>query len=218
MVPPGHYAATARAAARSILQAPPFVTPHRPPGVFTRVADDVGHGIVAAVRWILHQLGRFLAHPVGHAAHAVFGGWSTPVLIAAGVLLVAVLSVLVVHRSRPVRGEPADDPGASHRRRSEALLARAAAARDAGDLDAALRLRFEAGLEQLEAKGLVRERTTLTTSAIAAQVRSATFDELASVHTLVAYAGVPASDRDVDVAFERWPEVARGRRVPASAR
>ena len=219
MVSPEHYAATARTAARSILRAPPFVTPHHPPGLAQRVAEDVGHGVVVAIRWVLGVLARLLAHPVNHAAHTVFGGWSTPALITGGVLIVVVACLVWVRRSRSGTNGRADAAeGASHHRRSAALLARAAAARDAGDLDLALRLRFEAGLEQLEARGVVHERATLTTSAIAAQVRSTAFDELASVHTLVAYAGVPASDRDVDTAFERWPEVAGGRRVPAGAR
>lgn len=134
-------------------------------------------------------------------------------------LAVVVLALVFVRRSRPGRDERhGDTETAVHHRRSEALLARAAAARAAGDLDAALRLRFEAGLEQLEARGVVRGRTTLTTSAIAAEVGSSTFDELASAHTLVAYAGVPASGHDVDTAFERWPELARARSVGAGAR
>jgi hypothetical protein len=219
MVPPERYAATARATARSILGAPPFVTPKRAPGALQRLADDVGHALVSALHWILSVLRRFLAHPVGHAAHAVFGGYAVAVLIVLGVLVVTLGCVLWTRRDRPGREER--DGGterAVHRRRSEALLDRAAAARSSGDLDLALRLRFEAGLEQLEARGVVRERRTLTTAAVAAQVRSTTFDELASVHTLVAYAGLPASGHDVDAAFARWPELVTAPRAAAGER
>lgn len=63
---------------------------------------------------------------------------------------------------------------------------------------------------------MLPERTTLTTATIAAEVRSATFDGLASTHAVVAYAGVPATEGDVATAFEHWPDVDReARRVGA---
>jgi hypothetical protein len=219
VVSPDRYASTARATAHAILRGPPFVTPHRAPGLWQRIADDVGHAIASAVRWLFDQFRRFFTHPVAHVAHSAFGNNATLAEVGLVACVVAVVAAVLVRRARP--SKPPDDEDAEpqrRQRRASALLARAAAARAAGDLDLALRLRFEAGLEHLEARGMVRERTTLTSGAIAAQVQSPTFDELAAVHTLVAYAGVPASDRDVDDAFERWPEVARPRRVPVGAR
>ena len=88
------------------------------------------------------------------------------------------------------------------------LLEEANDAWRAGDLDAALRLRFAAGLERLEDRGLLHDRASLTTTTLAGQLHSSTFDELAVVHSRVAYGGVDASPDDVERAFSSWPRVA----------
>ena len=210
MTPGEHDAAAARAAARAILDAPPFATPRRPPGLFERVATDVGHWIVTAVKWVGHQIDRLLGHPISSGAHSLFGGWSSTVLAVSGALLVAAAATLVIlrrQRANPVPG--ASEPGTSERRTARAarLLDEADAAWRAGDLDAALRLRFAAGLERLEDRGLLHGRESLTTTTLSSQLASSTFDELASVHSLVAYGGVTASPDEVAQAFSDWPRV-----------
>ena len=216
---PDHYSARARAVAGSIVHAPPFVASHQAPGLIQQIFQDVGNGVVAAVRWLFDQLRRLLFNPVNHAAHASFGSATNAVFVGFVAVLVGVVAVVWVRRTRPGT-EDAGQPGPRSRAaRVAALLDRAKAARAAGDLDLALRLRFEAGLERLEDRGVVEGRTTLTTGELAARLSSPGFDELASVHTLVAYAGVPATTDDVTEAFERWPEVAEAaRRAPVGAR
>ena len=81
MTPAERYAAAARSAARQIVERPPFARSHAGPGAFTRFVDAIGHGIVTALRWIGHQLQRFIAHPVSHGAHAAFGGWTGVALV-----------------------------------------------------------------------------------------------------------------------------------------
>ena len=216
-------AAAARAAARAILDAPPFVTPRRSPGFFDHVAGNVGHWITGVVRWLLHQLDRIIAHPVSSGAHAIFGSWAPVVLAAAGALvLAAVVTVLVLRhqRANPATegGDVPADPAARRAARAARLLDEATAAWHDGDLDGALRLRFAAGLERLEARGLLRERASLTTATLASTLSSRTFDELASVHTLVAYAGATATPEDVERAFARWPRVADEARAAVGAR
>jgi len=207
MTPPGRYAATARDAARSILDAPPFKTAHRPPGEFQQVADDIGRGVLAAVHWIGRLFTRGVVHPISAGSHSLFGQWSDVALVGIAVVLAAVAAIVFIRRSRPGSTREATPSSDERRGRRAAPLTAANEAWAAGELDLALRLRFEAGLEHLEEQGIVHGGASLTTTAIATEVRSPAFDELASVHTLVAYAGVAASDRDVSSAFERWPEV-----------
>jgi hypothetical protein len=211
MTPGEHDAAAARAAARAILDAPPFVTPPRSPGLFQRVATDVGHWIVTAVQWVLHQLDRLLAHPVSSGARSIFGPSSSLVLAIAGAVLVAsVATFVIVRRARanPTAASPTSQARARRAARAARLLEEANDAWRAGDLDAALRLRFAAGLERLEDRGLLHDRASLTTTTLAGQLHSSTFDELAVVHSRVAYGGVDASPDDVERAFSSWPRVA----------
>jgi hypothetical protein len=211
MTPGEHEAAAARAAARAILGAPPFIVPRHPPGLFERIATDVGHWIVSAVGWVVHQFDRLLAHPVNAGARSLFGSWSPLVLAIVGALVVAGVATLVIVRrqhANPTARSAAAGSHENHLARAARLLEQATAARRAGDLDAALRLRFAAGLERLESRGLLSERASLTTTALASRLASTTFDELASVHSLVAYGGVAASAEDVELAFSSWPRVA----------
>jgi hypothetical protein len=220
MTPGEHDAAVARAAARAILDAPPFVTPRHSPGVFERVATNVGHWIVTAVRWVVHQFDRLLAHPINHGAQSLFGGSSSIVLaIVAAVLVAAVATLVIVRKQRANPTAGAAEPGARerHAARAKRLFDEATAAWHSGDLDAALRLRFAAGLERLEDRGLLHDRGSLTTTTLARQLASSTFDELASVHSLVAYGGVTASPADVERAFSAWPRVAGEARQSVAA-
>jgi hypothetical protein len=205
--PADRYAATARAAARSILAAPPFKKVHRPPGELQRLVDDVAHAVASAVRWVAHQLRHLIGHPIAHGAHVAFGPWADVALALLAGGLVAVGCLLWLRRSRPGRAASAAHATAAPSRRATSLLDTATTAWHDGDLDRALRLRFEAGLEQLEARGALEDRRALTTAALRDQLASRAFDDLAATHTLVAYAGVHASPDDVADAFGRWPEV-----------
>jgi hypothetical protein len=206
-VTPSPYAATARAAAREILSRPPFRTTPQPPGAVQRALDAIGHAVVSALRFLGHLFGHDLGHPVGHGVSAVFGGFGDVVVVVFVVLLAVGGAVLYLRRSRPGREAPtAASPSA---RRAARLYDGAAAARREGDYDRALRLRFEAGLERLEARGVLEGRRTLTTGEVRSRLRSSSFDGLAATHERVAYGGAPATSDDVRDAFDRWPEVER---------
>ncbi|HWK29401.1 MAG TPA: DUF4129 domain-containing protein [Solirubrobacter sp.] len=89
------------------------------------------------------------------------------------------------------------------------LERRADAAELAGDLEAALRLRFRAGLLRLDARGAIEFRPSISTTEVRRAVHSEDFDALAATFDDVVYGGrEPAAD-DLDAARERWPRVVR---------
>jgi hypothetical protein len=87
------------------------------------------------------------------------------------------------------------------------LERRAAQAERDGDLDAAVRLRFQAGLLRLGDARAIELRPSLTSGEIARQLRSARFDGLARTHDAVAYGGRPAAAADAEQACDDWPAV-----------
>jgi hypothetical protein len=98
------------------------------------------------------------------------------------------------------------------------LERRAEEAERRGDLDAALRLRFRAGLGRLDDAGVVRLRPGLTNSAVSRTLRSPRFDELAGHFDEVAYGGRPATESDVSTARAAWPAVIDTARTATGAR
>lgn len=216
MTPAERFAARARALARSVLDRPPFRRPRSTQGFLGRILGDVGHAIVTSLRWIVQHLEhRVLGPAAGFAFHGPLGTAVTAVLVA-GVAAVCLVAWRRSHRGD--RTAPPHHPEAPARvRRRSPLLPLAEQALARGDLDDALRLRFQAGLEGLEARGLVHEREHLTTRRLSEALASPTFDELARDHAEVAYAGV-AADRDaVERAFGSWPAVEREARVAVDA-
>lgn len=100
----------------------------------------------------------------------------------------------------------ADDP--------KALERRAAEAEAAGDLEAALRLRFRAGLLRLDGRGAIEFRPSISTHEVRRALRSSDFDDIAATFDDVVYGGREPHTEDVAQARERWPQVvssARGR-------
>jgi len=88
-----------------------------------------------------------------------------------------------------------------------ALEARADAAEAAGDLEAALRLRFRAGLLRLDARGAIDFRPSISTIEVRRRLHDDDFDALAATFDDVVYGGrSPAAD-DLAAARERWPRV-----------
>jgi hypothetical protein len=84
---------------------------------------------------------------------------------------------------------------------------RAEAAEAAGDLEAALRLRFRAGLLRLDARGAIEFRPSISTHEVRRALHSEDFDTLASTFDDVVYGGRPPEDEDLAAARERWPAV-----------
>jgi uncharacterized protein DUF4129 len=88
-----------------------------------------------------------------------------------------------------------------------ALERRADAAEAAGDLEAALRLRFRAGLLRLDARGAIEFRPSISTVEVRRSLRDEDFDALAATFDDIVYGGrAPAAD-DLAAARERWPRV-----------
>ena len=76
-----------------------------------------------------------------------------------------------------------------------------------GDLDAALRLRFRAGLVELHARELIELRPALTNHELLRAVPSATLADLVDGFEAVAYGGRDAQAEDVARARDGWPRV-----------
>jgi hypothetical protein len=133
-------------------------------------------------------------------------------LVLAAVLagIVAVIALLLARR----RAAGDTSIGAGRRRgareesRDPGLLERDAdAAERRGDLDAALRLRFRAGLLRLDRAGAIRFRPSITTGQVARRLRMPVFDDLAVTFDAVAYGGRHASATDLSTARTAWPRV-----------
>jgi hypothetical protein len=141
-------------------------------------------------------------------------------------IVVVVIAAVVTVRLSARRGRPLGAFGRSAVTGAESLdpdelELRAEEAEQRGDLDAALRLRFRAGLGRLNDAGVVRLRPGLTNAAVSRVLRSPRFDELAGDFDEVAYGGRPATDADVATARSVWPAVldtARSAATPAGRR
>lgn len=94
----------------------------------------------------------------------------------------------------------------------KALDRRAAEAEAAGDLEAALRLRFRAGLLRLDQRGAIDFRPSISTHEVRRALHSNDFDDLAATFDDVVYGGREPHTEDVAQARERWPEVVSGAR------
>jgi hypothetical protein len=141
--------------------------------------------------------------------------------LALAAVVVAAAAVLTIRLSagrgrqrfaagrRVSAGDDGLDPDELERRADEAERR--------GDLEAALRLRFRAGLGRLDDAGVVRLRPGLTNAAVSRTLRSARFDELAGHFDEVAYGGRPATESDVATARSAWPAVVEGARSTSGA-
>lgn len=92
-----------------------------------------------------------------------------------------------------------DDPGALER------VARDAERR--GDFDAAVRLRFRAGLLRVAETRAIEWRPSLTSNGVARAIRSPAFEELATAFDAIAYGGRRARATDAETARAKWQQV-----------
>jgi hypothetical protein len=184
-----------RAEARDVLSERRF---HRAgvPGPFHGVLERIG-------RW-LRKLPR-IVNPID----AVIPGPRAVVWIVLSVL-VAGFAAWIARRTltRRLRGAAAAAAaGAPDAEDPRALERRAAAAEAAGELEAALRLRFRAGLLRLGSRGAIEFRPSISTHEVRRALRSPDFDSLAATFDDVVYGGRAAAPEDVGAARERWPRV-----------
>jgi hypothetical protein len=103
------------------------------------------------------------------------------------------------HEAASLAAERGEDP--------KSLERRAAEAEAAGNLEAALRLRFRAGLLRLDARGAIDFRPSISTHEVRRALRSSDFDGLSATFDDVVYGGRSPERSDVVSARERWPDV-----------
>jgi Domain of unknown function (DUF4129) len=189
---------TARRAAQEILADRRF-HPSRGPRPFAGFFRRVGELIVDPVIRFFRRIGDVLPD-VGSAPWLLL---AMMVVVIAAVLTVRLSGRRGGPRFAAGRGGVAGDDTLD----PEELERRAEEAERRGDLDAALRLRFRAGLAHLDGAGVVRLRPGLTNAAVSRALRSPRFDELAGDFDEVAYGGRPATSVDVAAARSSWPAV-----------
>jgi hypothetical protein len=197
----GDPAARARAQAREVLAQRRFRATELP-SPLRSVRERVGSALRAAG-------GPFDA-AFGWVASWLPGG--PPVLLAllAGAILTAaaLLAARVAARRAGLSPAGADGTGGSRERVSAARLRQEAErAERRGDLDAALRLRFRAGLVELEGRELIALRPALTNHELLRAVPSPTLAGLVDGFEAVAYGGRPAMPDDLEEARAGWPRV-----------
>lgn len=212
------FGASARQEARRILAQPPYTT--RPSRPFRPLAG-VLHAIGRALDWLFGRPASWLYHHLlvhlGHGFSATFGNWWPLVLGAMALGAGALLGIgLVRRRTRVGPAPPAGTEHAADTDESAAeLVQQADLAEAAGDHEQAVRLRFRAGLLQLEARGAIANRHVQTDRQLSRQLSSPTFARLAERHEEIVYAGDVANQSDAEAARAGWPRVlseARGRR------
>ena len=189
---------SARKVAKDILADRRF-HPRRAPRPFAGFFRRIGELVVDPVLRFFRAIGDALP-PVGSPLWLVMAG----VVVAGAVALTLRLSARRGRQAFPgSRRRPTADEGLD----PDGLERRADEAERGGDLDAALRLRFRAGLVRLADAGALRLRPGLTNAAVSRSLRSPRFDELVVGFDEVAYGGRPATAADVAAARNAWPAV-----------
>jgi hypothetical protein len=167
---------------------------------------DVPRPFEGALEWLGDRL-----RPIGDFFSSITESLLGKVVLAALLAGIVTLVVLLVARRRAA-GEAGAGAGRRRTSRDESrdparLEREADAAERRGDLDAALRLRFRAGLLRLDRAGAISFRPSITTGQVARRLRLPTFDDLAVTFDAVAYGGRHASATDVSAARTTWPRV-----------
>lgn len=154
-----------------------------------------GRPLQEAFEWLAARL------PGGSLALAILVGL---LALGAGALLARRLAARRLGRGS---GRAAPDGRRAARESAARLRQQAERAERAGDLDDALRLRFRAGLLELDERGLIELRPALTDRELLRAVKSPTLAGLVDGFEAVAYGGRPAEPGDVRDARDGWPRV-----------
>ena len=167
---------------------------------------DVPRPFQGALEWLGDRL-----RPIGDFFSAVTESLPGKIALAAVLAgIVAVVALLFARRraATSVAGGGAGRRQSPDERADPGRLEREAdAAERRGDFDAALRLRFRAGLLRLDRAGAIHFRPSITTGQVARRLRLRTFDDLAVRFDAVAYGGRHASATDLQSARAEWPRV-----------
>lgn len=197
---PAPFAGTAREQARDVLAQRRF-QPTSVPSPLRGVRERIGDG--------LRRLGRPLEDAFSWVAGWLPGGRSLLWALLAGCVLAATgaLAMRAGVRRRLAAAGAAAGEATGERASAAQLIREAERAEGAGDLDAALRLRFRAGLVELDSRELIELRPALTNRELLRGVPSPTLSELVDGFESVAYGGRPAAPGDVRSARDGWPRV-----------
>jgi hypothetical protein len=175
------------------------------------------HGVLDALGRTFAPVGRWFEHAFSAVAKVLPGGDA-----AVWVVLGAVVVGLSALASVRLTGRTLVD-----QRRAGARLRREAGAPDAGSLEAAadaaeregrieaaVRLRFQAGLLRLDELGVLSYRPSLPNAAVSRRLASPVFDGLLRRFEELVYGGRAAHEADAGAAREGWRQVLRdaGRR------
>ena len=195
---PGRDAASARAEARRILKGRRYT------------GTSVRGPFRGLLEWLGRQIDR-LGDLVPSLDRRIPGGRAiTWVAILSIVGFAAWLIASQTARRRAtaftVRAERTQAEG---RESPRAVERRADDAERSGDFATAVRLRFQAGLLRLDARGLIDYRPSLGTAAVARRLRSPDFDRIAGDFDDVVYGGRPATASDAEAAREGWAAIAK---------
>jgi hypothetical protein len=163
------------------------------------------HGFL---EWIRDRFA-FVGRPFEWLADRIPGGTLTMwILLGGAVIVVALLVARRTAQRRAGRGLVL----ARDRRRPRAIDPReleqqADEAERRGELEAAVRLRFRAGLLRLGRKEVIPLRESLTSGQVRRLVRLQEFDRLARDHDEIAYGARTARSEDAEAARTGWPVV-----------
>lgn len=131
--------------------------------------------------------------------------WSITAVLLLVLLLTAGQRTL---RDRAEAGAEARASATQPERETPGSLERAAdRAEKDGDLEAALRLRFRAGLLRLDARRAIAFRPSISTREVSRALNSPEFDQLAALFDGVVYGGEQASPEDLDRSRRGWDAV-----------
>jgi hypothetical protein len=193
-------AAAAREQARDVLAQRRFHATSVP-APLRSVRERIGEGVRA--------LGEPFASAFGWVASWLPGG-RVVLFVLLALAAIAVAAALARRAGGRAAGAEGAGAGAGGRERLSAARLRQEAdrAEARGDLDAALRLRFRAGLVELDSRELIELRPALTNHELLRAVRSPTLAGLVDGFEAVAYGGRPADAADLRSARDGWPRVA----------
>jgi hypothetical protein len=203
------FSSTARRQANEILSKAPY---RKSPGHTPRPLAGLFHALGRALHAVIGRPAEWLYHHpllhIGHGFTTAFGGWWELVLGAMAVALGVVVGVLIARRRTRVSARlMASGAGPISVEDPDDIERRAAEAERGGDYEAAVRLRFRAGLLRLGRQGIVFNQDALTGRQLSSVLHSPTFDTLARRHERIVYAGDRATAVDSTAARQSWPQV-----------
>jgi len=180
--------------------------------------ESLPHPLHGALAWIARKL-HWIGRPYNWLGSRI--GLGDPGLLTFAAVLVALIASLLAFltASRRAGAEVYRFPevdGIDPEATPDELERLAVERERSGDYEAAVRLRFRAGLLSLDRARAIRYRPSLTSAELSHRLRSEDFDGIAHDFDEIVYGGRAALPDDAVAAREGWRRVlARGRRSEA---